>query len=56
MVAEGLSDADINAVKRHLAMLRDGDMLPTKYHVLRQMIESVQVEPNVSRSPTEPLL
>jgi hypothetical protein len=45
MIAEGLSEADIEAVKRHLAMLRDNDMVPTKYHVLRQMIDGVQALP-----------
>jgi hypothetical protein len=45
MIAEGLSEADIEAVKRHLIMLRDNDMVPTKYHVLRQMIEGVQAVP-----------
>jgi hypothetical protein len=45
MIAEGLSEADIEAVKRHLGMLRANDMVPTKYHVLRQMIEGVQALP-----------
>lgn len=45
MLAEGLSETDIEAVKRHLAMLRQNDMVPTKYHVLRQMIEGVQAVP-----------
>lgn len=45
MLAEGLSEADIEAVKDHLAMLRANDMVPTKHHVLRQMIESVQALP-----------
>jgi hypothetical protein len=46
-VADGLSEADIEAVKRHLTMLRANDMVPTKYHVLRQMIEGVQAVPTV---------
>ncbi|WP_422388634.1 hypothetical protein [Bradyrhizobium symbiodeficiens] len=45
MIAKGFSEADIEAVKRHLAMLRANDMVPTKYHVLRQMIEGVQAAP-----------
>ena len=45
MIAEGLSEADIEAVKCHLAMLRANDMVPTKYHVLRQMIEGVRAAP-----------
>lgn len=45
MLAEGLSEVDIEAVKDHLAMLRANDMVPTKYHVLRQMIEGVQAVP-----------
>lgn len=45
MVAEGLSEADVEAVKRHLAMLRANDMVPAKYHVLRQMIEGVHAAP-----------
>lgn len=45
MIAEGLSEADIEAVKRHLVMLRTNDMVPTKYHVLRQMIDGVKAVP-----------
>ncbi|MBR0827242.1 hypothetical protein JQ596_17085 [Bradyrhizobium manausense] len=45
MIAEGLSEVDIEAVKRHLALLRANDMVPTKYHVLRQMIDGVQAVP-----------
>ena len=45
MAADGLSEADVDAVQRHLAMLRNNDMVPTKYHVLRQMIESVEAAP-----------
>ncbi|WP_158537643.1 hypothetical protein [Bradyrhizobium sp. MOS003] len=41
MIADGLSEADIEAVKRHLTMLRANDMVPTKYDVLRHMIEGV---------------
>jgi hypothetical protein len=35
MAADGLSEADIEAVQRRLTMLRNSDMVPTKYHVLR---------------------
>lgn len=45
MVAAGLSEADIEAIERHLTMLQKNDMVPTKYHVLRQMIEGVQAAP-----------
>ncbi|WP_426412522.1 DUF6538 domain-containing protein [Bradyrhizobium ganzhouense] len=42
MIAEGMSEADVEAVQRHLAMLRANFMVPTKYDVLRRMIEGVQ--------------
>jgi hypothetical protein len=42
MVADGFSEADIEAVQRHLRMLRDNDLIPTKHHVLRQMIKGVE--------------
>ncbi|MDA9523851.1 hypothetical protein XI06_27120 [Bradyrhizobium sp. CCBAU 11434] len=45
MLAEGLSEVDVEAVKDHLTMLRANDMVPTKHHVLRQMIEGVQAVP-----------
>src|SRR5882757_9661234 len=45
MAADGLSEADIEAVQRHLIMLRKNDMVPTKDHVLRQMIEGVEAAP-----------
>ena len=45
MAAGGLSEADVEAVQSHLTMLWNNDMVPTKYHVLRQMIESVQAAP-----------
>jgi hypothetical protein len=45
MIADGLSDADIQAVQRHLIMLRQNHLIPTKEHVLRQMIEGVQAAP-----------
>ncbi|MDN3274372.1 hypothetical protein QWJ07_08965 [Frankia sp. RB7] len=50
MLAEGLSQADIEAVKDHLTMLRANDMVLTKHYVLRQMIESVQAVPTAMRS------
>jgi hypothetical protein len=34
--ANGLSEADIEAVERYLTMLQKNDMVPTKYHVLRR--------------------
>jgi integrase len=45
MIANGLSDADIQAVQRHLDMLRQNHLVPTKDRVLRQMIEGVQAVP-----------
>jgi hypothetical protein len=45
MAADGLSEADIEAVQRHLIMLRKNDVVPTKDHVLRQMIEGVEAAP-----------
>ena len=45
MAAGGLSEADVEAVQSYLTMLWNNDMVPTKYHVLRQMIESVQAAP-----------
>jgi integrase len=45
MAADGLSEADIEAVQRHLIMLRKNDLVPTKDHVLRQMIEGVEAAP-----------
>ena len=44
-MAKGLTETDIEAVKRHLAMLRQNALVPTKYHVLRQMCEGVQAVP-----------
>ncbi|WP_143046871.1 hypothetical protein [Bradyrhizobium erythrophlei] len=34
MGADGLSDADIEAVQNHLAMLRTNDLVPTNRHIL----------------------
>lgn len=45
MSADGLSDADIEAVQDHLAMLRINDLVPTNHHILRRMIEGVQAVP-----------
>jgi len=36
MNVDGLSEADIEAVQRHLIMLRQNDLVPTKDHVLRR--------------------
>ena len=41
MAADGLSGADIDAVRDHLVMLRANELIPTKPHVLRQLVESV---------------
>ena len=45
MAADGLSDADIEAVERHLTMLQMNALVPTKHHILRQMIEGVAAAP-----------
>ncbi|MEH2506376.1 DNA-binding transcriptional ArsR family regulator [Bradyrhizobium sp. AZCC 1578] len=45
MAADGLSEADIEAVQRHLIVLRKNDLVPTKDRVLRQMIEGVAAAP-----------
>ena len=45
MVEDGLSEADIAAVQDHLAMLRFNDLIPTKHHILRRMIEGVAAAP-----------
>ncbi|KPF96146.1 hypothetical protein IP86_17085 [Rhodopseudomonas sp. AAP120] len=45
MVEDGLCDADIEAVKRHLKMLKDNGLVPTKHHILRRLIEGVAAEP-----------
>jgi hypothetical protein len=55
MAADGLSEADIEAVQDHLAMLRINELVPTKHHILRQMIDGVEAAPaamNVSVSRT----
>ena len=45
MVFDGLSDTDIEAVQRHLICFGNNDLVPTKHHVLRQMIEGVKAVP-----------
>lgn len=45
MAADGLSEADIEAVQDHLAMLRINELVPTKHHILRGMIEGVAATP-----------
>ena len=45
MISDGLSDADIEAVERHLTMLQMNGLVPTKHPVLRQMIEGVAAAP-----------
>ena len=45
MAADGLSEADIEAVQDHLAMLRINELVPTKHHILRQMIDGVEAAP-----------
>jgi hypothetical protein len=45
MAADGLSSADIEAARDHLVMLRANELIPTKAHVLRQLVESVAASP-----------
>jgi integrase len=45
MIADGLSETDIEAVDRHLTMLQMHGLVPTKHHVLQQMIEGVAAAP-----------
>jgi hypothetical protein len=42
MTSDGLSEADIEAVQRHLAMLQKNALVPAKHHILRQMIDGVE--------------
>jgi hypothetical protein len=46
MLAEGMSEGDIEAVVDHLAMLRINEMVPTKPHILRRMLDQVDAQPN----------
>jgi hypothetical protein len=48
MTSDGLSEADIEAVQDHLAMLRINELVPTKHHVLRQLIERVAAAPTAA--------
>jgi hypothetical protein len=45
MAADGLCEADIEAVQDHLAMLRVNELIPTKPSILRGMIEGVAATP-----------
>jgi integrase len=45
MASDGLSEDDIEAVQDHLAMLRINELVPTKHHILRQMIDGVAAAP-----------
>lgn len=45
MVADGLSASDINDVWQHLSLLRKNGLVPTKPHVLRQLLEDVAATP-----------
>lgn len=45
MAEDGLSEADIEAVQDHLAVLRVNELIPTKHHILRSMIEGVAAIP-----------
>jgi hypothetical protein len=48
MAADGLSHDDIEAVQEHLAMLRINELVPTKHHILRQLIEGVAATPTAT--------
>jgi hypothetical protein len=48
MASDGLSEADVEAVQEHLAMLRINELVPTKHHVLRQLIEGVAATPTAA--------
>ncbi|QDM20934.1 hypothetical protein FIU28_07260 [Tardiphaga sp. vice154] len=45
MSADGLSEADIEAVIDHLALLRINEMIPTKHHILQRMLQAVAARP-----------
>jgi hypothetical protein len=45
MTLEGLSEPDIEAVKNHLKMLRDNNLVPTKPHILERLLNGVQGQP-----------
>ncbi len=46
MAADGMSEGDIEAVIDHLAMLRTNELVPTKPHVLRRLLDQVHAQPN----------
>jgi integrase len=45
MLADGLTEADVDAVQAHLAMLRFNNLVPTKAHILSQLTEVAGVPP-----------
>jgi integrase len=45
MTEDGLSEDEIEAIQDHLAMLRVNELIPTKHHILRTMIEGVAAVP-----------
>lgn len=45
MTDDGLSEADIESVQSHLAMLRINELIPTKHHILQSLIEDVGASP-----------
>lgn len=46
MAAAELSEADIDAVQDHLAMLRINELVPTRTHILEKLIEGAKGHPN----------
>ena len=45
MLADGLTEADIGAVQDHLTMLRVHELVPTKPHILSELIETAGAPP-----------
>ncbi len=46
MLADGMSAGDVEAVVDHLAMLRVNELVPTKTHILRRLLDQVDAQPN----------
>jgi len=40
MIKDGLCEADIEAVQKHLTILRVSQLIPTEVHILRTTIEN----------------
>jgi integrase len=46
MAADGMSEGQIEAVVDHLAMLRTNELVPTKPHILRRLLDEVHAQPS----------